>query len=138
MQKILGIVLAQPIKLLRIAALPLFFFLLNIVFIIDSTYQRFYHLDSIMHISGGFVVALAVRSFFKLIGGHFSRKDLFFEWLVLISITSLVAVVWELGEFVVDFYFSIGLQDGVADTMLDLFLGLVGAGFVSTYHLFRE
>lgn len=127
---------ARILALLKVAALPAFFFLLNIIFIVLGWYQQFAHLDSIMHIASGFVVALAARDFFRLDGDFFSFKHAFFDYVALVAMTSLVAVFWEFGEFMVDYYFKIGLQNGQADTMLDLFLGVLGGAVFALFSVF--
>jgi hypothetical protein len=41
-------------------------------------------------------------------------------------LTSSAVVIWEFGEFTLDFLFDTVAQAGLEDTMLDMFLGLVG------------
>ena len=44
----------------------------------------------------------------------------------LFALTSTATVIWEFGEFSLDFFFSTSAQAGLEDTMLDMFLGMLG------------
>ena len=50
---------------------------------------------------------------------------------------SFVAVLWEFHEFLLDYFFHTAIQSSVADTMGDLFFGLVGGFIASIYMVYR-
>jgi hypothetical protein len=55
---------------------------------------------------------------------------------MILGLTSLAAVVWEFAEFVADQKFGAHTQPGLEDTLLDLFLGLLGgAVWITANHL---
>lgn len=84
--------------------------------------------DIPMHFVGG----VAIAYFF---GGCY-RTALAFEFLgqpskvvyavVVIGMTALAAVVWEFAEFIADRTLGMHTQPGLADTLLDLLMGLLG------------
>jgi hypothetical protein len=81
-----------------------------------------------MHVFGGVFIAYS----FSLGLEYFQEKKLLSELNVLSSsvflfaLTSTVAVIWEFGEFTLDFFFDTNSQAGLEDTMLDMFLGMLG------------
>lgn len=86
----------------------------------------------VMHFLGGFWVgALAVR-FFNLPGKMPVDSSTIFVIFLVLSAVSLVGILWEFSEFIFDQFSFFGhnprllQQQGVADTMSDLFFDLLG------------
>ncbi|MHC4889543.1 MAG: hypothetical protein ACYTEO_08805 [Planctomycetota bacterium] len=55
-----------------------------------------------------------------------SELNLLSSSFFLFALTSTAAVIWEFGEFTLDFFFDTICQAGLEDTMLDMFLGMLG------------
>jgi hypothetical protein len=81
-----------------------------------------------MHVLGGVFIAYS----FSLTVTYFQQRKILSELNVLsrniflFALTSLATVIWEFGEFTLDSLFGTCAQASLADTMLDMFLGLVG------------
>ncbi len=98
--------------------------------------------DMPLHFLGGFLAGLLGIACWNALGRRYGFKNVP-SWvvaLVAICFAALIATLWEFYEFGLDWYYqSRGLarswhQPSLADTMMDLFLGLVGAA-VSTLTL---
>lgn len=122
--------LAWAITSLRRAAwAPLLVFAIHVVGLWGfDIYSRFPEFDIPMHFAGGFVIAY----FFGVCYREASHRSLLgqpsavvFPPMIL-GLTSLVAVVWEFAEFIADHQFGVHTQPSLADTLLDLLMGLLG------------
>lgn len=115
-------------KLVSIFALPIFLFCFHLVLVLFGLYKRFHWPDIPMHIFGGVFIAYS----FSLALKYFQERKLLSELNVLSSsvflfaLTSTAAVIWEFGEFTLDFFFDTSSQADLEDTMLDMFLGMLG------------
>ena len=115
-------------KLVRIFALPFGLFCFQLVLIALGIYERYDWPDIPMHVLGGVFIAYS----FSLAITYFQERKILSELNVfsrsvfLFGLTSSAAVIWEFGEFTLDFFFDTVAQASLEDTMLDMFLGLVG------------
>jgi hypothetical protein len=115
-------------KLFSIFALPTLLFCLHLVLVFLCFYKRHPWLDIPMHILGGVFIAYS----FSLAVTYFQQRKILSELNVLsgsvflFALTSSAVVIWEFGEFIIDFLFNTNAQASVEDTMLDMFLGLLG------------
>ena len=121
------------IKLLKIFTLPIMVFILHVVLSLGfKVYQILPWFDILEHVLGGFVIAHS----FILSLKFFQKKKLVDEMnnivkaIFIFTLVSTAAVFWEIGEFTIDFIFKTRYQAGLADTMLDVLLGMSG-GLVS-------
>lgn len=119
-------------------------YLLNFAFYPEMS-RAWSEVDMPMHFLGGFLAGLLGLACWAFVRERYSVKNVP-AWVVAIlaiCFASVVATVWEFYEFGIDWYYkSRGLarswqQPGLPDTMMDLFLGLVGAA-VSTLTLMRR
>ena len=81
-----------------------------------------------LHVFGGAALAFF---FFQAIGiaaGSLGRLAPLGRYLMAFALACTVAVLWEIGEFIWDDIAGTQLQEGLADTMIDLICGLCGAG----------
>lgn len=84
--------------------------------------------DVPMHFLGGVMIAILVGSFYK----SFRRAGIFpalsrMAYVALgTCIVVMFAVWWEFAEFLIDQVFGTTFQPSLADTMLDLLLGMAG------------
>lgn len=96
-----------------------------------DAYERLPWLDVPMHLAGG----AAIARFFDLVIADLDRRDVLRVGgrpAALVMVFGLVAastVVWEFAEFLADVFFDAGAQPGLANTMKDQLMGLVGGIF---------
>jgi hypothetical protein len=115
-------------KLVRIFSLPILLFGLHLVMVFGGIYERFPWLDIPMHVLGGAFIAYS----FNLAITYFQERKLLSELNILsrsvflFALTSTAAVIWEFGEFTIDFFFGTHAQASLAETLLDMFLGILG------------
>lgn len=89
-------------------------------------------LDIPMHFAGGVAMAYFISSGVRALTqppGR-SRRAIVLEALLVISVTTTVAVVWEFVEFAIDATTGSNIQVSLANTMQDLALGMAGAAAV--------
>ena len=90
--------------------------------------------DKIVHFSSGILVAAAAQEFFQIYEQRSGSKNpvRWFQILFIMSGVALVAVAWECYEFLYDEIFGGNMQElvksGVADTMWDMIVSLIGGG----------
>ena len=117
-------------KIIKALIAPVIVLAVHIIILQTEIYDIYKWLDSPMHFAGGLAVAITAYSLLSIA----EEKKILkinnpLKFLFVISLVALIAVFWEFYEFLTE-YFALGiLQLGVADTMKDLFLGLVGASF---------
>jgi hypothetical protein len=81
-----------------------------------------------MHVLGGVFIAYS----FSLAVTYLQERKILSELNIisrsvfLFALTSSATVIWEFGEFTLDFFFDTVAQASLEDTMLDMFLGLLG------------
>ena len=91
-------------------------------------YRHFPEFDIPMHFAGG----VAIAHFFGMSYRTAAQRRLLGEPSavmfppMILGLTSLAAVVWEFAEFIADRQFGTHSQPSLADTLLDLLLGLLG------------
>ena len=123
-----------PTLIRRAVWAPLAVFLLyaGIVLLTDLT-SRYYIISILLHMTGG----VAIAFFFwrtleildvKLESAHLSGLALLKVFTI--SLTAATAAIWELAEYSGDRILGSTMQDGLGDTMLDMFLGIAcGAAY---------
>lgn len=115
-------------KLVSFFALPFGLFCVHLVLVALGLYKKYHWPDIPMHILGGVFIAYS----FSLAVTYLQERKILSELNVLtrsvflFGLTSSAVVIWEFGEFTLDFFFNTVAQAGLEDTMLDMFLGLVG------------
>lgn len=93
-----------------------------------GVYERYNWPDIPMHILGGVFITYS----FSLTITYLQERKILSELNILsrsvflFGLTSSAVVIWEFGEFTLDFFFDTAAQLSLEDTMLDMFLGLVG------------
>lgn len=115
-------------KLVRIFSLPFGLFCFHLVLVFLGFYERQPWIDIPMHVLGGVFIAYSLN----LAITYFQERKLASELnmlsrsVFLFALTSSATVIWEFGEFTLDFLLGTNAQASLEDTMLDMFLGLVG------------
>ena len=128
-----------PTLIRRAAWAPLAVFLLyaGIVLLSDLS-SRYYIISIVLHMTGG----VAITFFFwrsleildvKLESLHLSGVPLLKVFAISLTVTT--AAIWELAEYSGDKILGTTMQDGLGDTMLDMFLGIAcGAVYIILVH----
>jgi hypothetical protein len=103
-------------------------------------YERYPSFDIPMHFLGGVTIVLTGNSLLQI-----AQKE---KWLViknraitvllLVSFVALFAILWEFHEFLMDTYLGTQTQPSIADTMKDMFLGLLGACVFGIMKIFSK
>lgn len=122
------------IKIIKTFTFPAIIFLIHLILIYFNSYLIYGWIDVPMHFLGGFAVSFTYFSLIKILqkNNYLSKMNNLIFFIFVISLVALTAVLWEFAEFIIDLSLKINVQKGLQDTMLDLFLGLVGgiAGFL--------
>lgn len=127
---------------LKIAGLPLVFFLVNEFVNRNFTWwYTHYGVDSFFHYTGGISIAFGLNYILQVLDREkliiIKRKPL--KAFSIISTTAFVAVLWEIYEFIWDLSFGTHFQPSNFDTMKDLILGTFGAfSFCLVYFLWLK
>jgi len=115
-------------KLVGFFAFPFGLFCVHLVLVALGLYKKYHWPDIPMHILGGVFITYS----FSLAVTYLQERNILSEMNVfsrsvfLFGLTSSAVVIWEFGEFTLDFFFDTVAQAGLEDTMLDMFLGLAG------------
>ncbi|HDH31450.1 MAG TPA: hypothetical protein ENH26_01605 [Candidatus Wolfebacteria bacterium] len=124
-------------------------FFLHTVAIINFWYWTFWWFDIVMHFLGGFWVAslfFNLNSKLNFLPNNLTINNSIIKNLTIIVLSlgfvALIAVLWEFFEFFYDVFISVKgypwvAQQGMSDTMTDLFLGFLG-GFVATIIILKK
>lgn len=85
--------------------------------------------DIPMHFSGGVAIAVFISRSFQLLPRPAAKRSrvVLLELLLIGSLTATAAVFWEFAEFSVDQILGTNVQLGLANTMKDLAMGILGA-----------
>ncbi len=86
------------------------------------------HVDNFFHFIGGMSIAYGVSNILSIFEArdYLKIKRKLIKAFFVVSVVSLVAVLWELYEFLWDFYFQTSYQPNTADTIKDLVVGTCG------------
>ena len=103
-------------------------------------YQVFPWFDIPMHFFGGGAIGITTIMIYRLLKEKKIISDIP-AWLLVFlgtAVVVFVAVGWEFGEFTADYLFGTMMQPSLPDTMLDLFLGMLGGACILVCSLFFD
>jgi hypothetical protein len=113
---------------------PLSVFLLYLIALHFQVFQLFPPLDIPTHFMGGVAITyffrVAIRQSQKLVG----EIPFLIQVLFAFTCTGTTTIFWEFYEYLFDFFFHTQMVRGVTDTMVDFFVGLLGALALSVLH----
>jgi hypothetical protein len=123
------------LAILREAAwAPLSVFAVYLVARSFRLFKLFPPMDIPTHFLGGIVITyfyrVAIRHSQKLVGEIPFPIQILFA----ITCTGTTTILWEFYENILDFFFDTGMVRGVEDTIVDLFVGLLGALVLSLFY----
>ena len=117
------------LRVLSFFTFPAIIFILNYTLLdIFNVYSLFPWVDIPMHFLGGFSIAYMTTLFIRFFKEEKLLKinNYLVFVLIVVSVVGLTAVLWEFWEFIVDYFFNLNWQPSLNDTILDLFMGLLG------------
>ena len=134
-RKLFKIKISEVINLTYI----IFIFMAHFLGVICELYNYIYWFDKFIHFLSGIVTAFVA---IYLLVKFRKDKNMFFDILVIISLTLAVAAFWEIFEYVASFYFQMDpqkvLTTGVSDTMGDIIVAFLGSILVSMCYYFEN
>lgn len=94
-----------------------------------AAYDRFPLLDAPMHVLGGIAIAAMFERTLAALRrqGWVKAMELEIAATLVVGLSCLAAFVWECAEFASDRYLGTRAQVGIADTLVDMGLGIAGA-----------
>src|SRR3990167_6356124 len=115
-------------RIFYILAWPMFVYAVNGILDARGLYYALPWVDMPMHFLGGASIGLAGIGFLSLFKqrGFVNEPPFLLQAFFIISFVGLAAVSWELWEFSMDIVFARHLHTDLFDTMVDMFLGLLG------------
>ena len=123
-------------KIIKTFFPPFFILVIHTLLSYVDAYHIYDWVDIPMHFFGGVSVGIMYTLIIKELQAskHINYLRPTFYFVIVLSLVGTTAVGWELYEFIWDFFFHIGGQPSLADTMIDMILGLVGGvcGFLYT------
>lgn len=116
---------------------PLTVLAVSLLFLALDLYSILPQADIPLHITGGLALGMSYVTLFHAMQkeGYVGEMRGLLVFVFIVSLVALTSVLWEFSEFVVDQLTALSMQPSIADTMMDLFLGVVG-GSAGTISLF--
>ncbi|MEK7532748.1 MAG: hypothetical protein AAB579_04085 [Patescibacteria group bacterium] len=116
-------------NLITLGMAPFFVYLLNYV-LLNFTQAMYWPIpvDTPMHALGGLAIAYSAAHATRLLekNNKLVIKSMLVKIFIILATVVFAAVVWEFYEFLHDYFFGTSYQTTNADTMKDLFMGLLG------------
>lgn len=107
-----------------------FIFMAHFLGSIVDLYHKIYWYDTFIHFLSGILVAV-IANFLIVKTKIYNNRNIIMWFLFMVACSSLIAVSWEIFEFVSDKAFNADAQNvlttGVDDTMVDMIVALLGA-----------
>lgn len=133
-EKLFNFKISKLSKLLYILFIFFSYFLGSIM----KWYGKFYFYDTVIHFISGFVFSLFTLEI--LIKTKHYDKSVFFNALVILAFSFMIAGCWEYFEFISDKIFNADAQrvllTGVNDTMKDMIVATIGSLLFNFYYLY--
>jgi len=111
------------------------FYLIGLAF---HLYKIFPPLDIPTHFMGGVVIAYFYRSAIKNSQNVVGDIPLPIQTLLAFTAAGTTTILWEFCENFLDSFFGTNMVRGLEDTLVDLFLGLLGALILSVFYRPRK
>lgn len=106
---------------------PVFVLFIHFFLSFFNVYEIFSWFDMPIHFLGGMAVSITYFLTLKYLQReNYLRLDNLARIIFVFALVSLTALFWEFFEFSLTYLTGLGFQGGLDDTMLDLFLGMLG------------
>ena len=127
------------VRTLREAAwAPLAVFLFYRLALALDLYERFPPLDIPTHFLGGLAITYFYRSAIRHSQTLVGEIPLSIQVLFALTSAGTTMVFWEFYEYIMDAFFNTQMIRGVEDTIVDFFVGLLGALVLSLFYRKRR
>ena len=118
---------------------PVLVLIVHFFLLFFNVYEIFPWFDMPIHFLGGMVVSVTYFLTLKYLQGeNYLMLNNIARVIFVFALVSLTAVFWELFEFSLTYLTGLGLQGNLDDTMLDLFLGMLGGLLTVTFLEIRK
>ena len=107
------------------------FYVLGLAF---HLFKLFPAIDIPTHFLGGVVITYFYRSAIRHSQKFVGEIPLAVQVLFAFTCTGTTTILWEFYENILDFFFGTHMVRGLEDTIIDLFLGLLGALVLSLFY----
>lgn len=127
--------------ILRRAWFPAVIFFIHVVCSrLIRVYDIFPPLDIPMHLAGGFAIAYFFLGCFRVLQekGLMHKLERLLQATLLFSLTCTAALFWEFLEYVSDHWIKTHAQPDLEDTLLDMFMGIVGGTIYIVWNSFKN
>lgn len=106
---------------------PVLVLIVHFFLLFFNVYEIFSWFDMPMHFFGGMAVGVTYFLTLKYLQGkNYLRLNNIARVIFVFALVSLTAIFWEFFEFSATYITGLSLQGNLNDTMLDLFLGMLG------------
>ncbi len=109
----------------------IFFYLVGLAL---QWFDLFPWLDIPTHFTGGVAITYFYRSAIRNSQGIVGSIPTSIQILLAITCTGTTIILWEFYENLFDFFFGTHMVRGLEDTILDMFVGLLGALVLSVFY----
>ncbi|PIR03687.1 MAG: hypothetical protein COV59_04835 [Candidatus Magasanikbacteria bacterium CG11_big_fil_rev_8_21_14_0_20_39_34] len=119
----------------------------TVVFLVHTYLVYAFHIttffpnfDMFAHLAGGMAIGYTASRLEIL----FQEKALLniksaqIRFFLILCVVSLFAICWEFHEFLLDTYWGSHMQEGLLDTMEDMFFGLFGGGIFAFFLFMKQ
>jgi hypothetical protein len=117
---------------------PLSIFGFYLIGLALDLFDLFPPLDIPSHLLGGVAITYFYRSSIKNSQNIVGDIPILIQTLFAFTCTGTTIILWEFYENLLDFFFGTHVVRGLEDTILDMFLGLMGALVLSLFYKRRE
>ena len=100
-------------------------------------YDLFPPLDLPSHLMGGVAITYFFRSAIKNSQGIVGDIPISIQIIFAFTCTGTTIIIWEFYENLLDLFFGTHMVRGLEDTIVDMFLGLLGALVLSVFYRWR-
>lgn len=115
---------------------PVAVFLAHVILSLDfNAYERLPVVDLPIHLLGGMAIGFFFSRVLDILGDHaiVDTIDGLLRAILLVALTATAAVWWEFAEYVSDHVFGTHAQGGLEDTLLDMFVGILGGVTIAAF-----
>lgn len=135
----MGFLIKRMNFLLKIALPPILILIIHFILSFNKAYFYINWIDMPMHFFGGASIGITYSLLLIKMqqDNYLAKLDKIMMLVFIISMIGLTAVLWEFLEFGSDQIFGTTMQPSIRDTMMDLFLGLLG-GTLSSLGIIRN
>lgn len=106
--------------------------------LVFDAYPLYWWLDSVTHFSGGAALSYFLLDLFDSADDVVGPIPHPIRMVLVFSCVSSAAIFWEFYEFLCDYFLGTAMQLGLADTISDLFFGLLGSAAFLALHRWQE